>query len=58
MNSDPLPPRKGGGRRLVVLLLAVAGGVVAAQSPAWASAMGTAAVLYTLMSTGNPNRRS
>ncbi|GHJ98149.1 hypothetical protein SNE510_76680 [Streptomyces sp. NE5-10] len=58
MNSNPLPPRKGGGRRLVVVMLAVAGGAVAAQSPAWASAMGTAAALYTLMSTGNSNRRS
>ncbi|ROQ26022.1 hypothetical protein EDD98_5605 [Streptomyces sp. PanSC19] len=58
MNSNPLTPRKGGGQRLVVLLLTIAGGGIAAQSQAWASALGTAAALYTVMSTGNPNRRS
>ncbi|MFH9118396.1 hypothetical protein [Streptomyces globisporus] len=44
--------------RLSTLLVVVAVGAVAAQSDAWASALGTAATVYAVMSTGNQNRRS
>ncbi|MEU9480768.1 hypothetical protein [Streptomyces sp. NPDC048191] len=58
MNVDPLVP--GGGDRppLPVLLLVVAAAVLAAQSEAWASALGTAAAVYTVLAGGNQNRRS
>ncbi|WP_156725790.1 hypothetical protein [Streptomyces apocyni] len=57
MNSNPFAPG-GEGHRLVVLLLVAVTGVVAAQNQAWASALGTAAAVYAVMSTGNPDRRS
>ncbi|MEV3896494.1 hypothetical protein [Streptomyces anulatus] len=44
--------------RLSTLLVVVAVGAVAAQGDAWASALGTAATVYAVMSTGNQNRRS
>lgn len=58
MNVDPLTP--GGGDRppLPVLLLVVAAAALAAQSEAWASALGTAAAVYTVLAGGNQNRRS
>ncbi|HET6354879.1 hypothetical protein [Streptomyces sp.] len=43
---------------LVVLLLVAVAGVVAAQSQAWASALGTATAVYTVLSTANQDRRS
>ena len=58
MNPDPLTP--GGGDRppLSALILAVATAVLAAQSEAWASALGTAATVYTVLAGGNQNPRS
>lgn len=44
--------------RLLVLLLAATAGLVAAQDQAWANALAAAAAVYTVMSTGNPDRRS
>ncbi|MEV5950401.1 hypothetical protein [Streptomyces sp. NPDC051993] len=58
MNVDPLMP--GGGDRppLPVLLLVVAAAVLSARSEAWASALGTAAAIYTVLVGDNQNRRS
>ncbi|MFC8360840.1 hypothetical protein ACFUIY_13310 [Streptomyces griseorubiginosus] len=58
MNVDQLTP--GGGDRppLLVLLLVVAAAALSAQSEAWASALGTAAAVYTVLAGGNQNRRS
>ncbi|MEU5436413.1 hypothetical protein AB0G73_23965 [Streptomyces sp. NPDC020719] len=58
MNVDLRMP--GGGNRppLSVLILVVAAAVLAAQSEAWASSLGTAAALYTVLEDGNQNRRS
>ncbi|MFE6856148.1 hypothetical protein ACFVDH_35815 [Streptomyces sp. NPDC057674] len=58
MNSNPLTPWQKGGQRLVVLLLTIAGSGIAAQSQTCASALGTAAALYIVLSTRNPNRMS
>lgn len=55
MNSNPFTPHPKGGDRVLVLLLAVAACIAAAQSQAWASALGTAAAVYTVMSTGDLN---
>ncbi|MCX4617944.1 hypothetical protein [Streptomyces mirabilis] len=41
-----------------MLLLVVAAAVLAAQSEAWASALGTAAAVYTVLANGNQNHRS
>jgi len=56
--DDPLMP--GGGDRppLSALILAVVAAVLAAQSEAWASALATAATVYTVLAGGNQNRRS
>ncbi|WP_445282597.1 hypothetical protein [Streptomyces sp. DSM 118148] len=58
MHVDPLTP--GGDDRppLPVLLLVAAAAALAAQSEAWASALGTAAAVYTVLASGNQNRRS
>lgn len=58
MSSNPFTPHPTGGGHVLVLLLVLAAGVTAAQSQAWSSALGTAAAVYTAMSTGDPNRRS
>ncbi|WP_158076975.1 hypothetical protein [Streptomyces sp. CB02009] len=56
--NNPLTPHPTRGSRVLVLLLVLTAGVAAAQSQEWASALGTAAAVYTAMSTGDPNRRS
>ena len=56
MNSNPLAPWGGEGHRLVALLLVAAAGVMAAQSQAWASALGTAAAVYAVLSTETDSR--
>lgn len=43
---------------MAVLLLVVVAAVLSAQSEAWASALGTAAAVYTVIVTGNQDRRS
>ncbi|MEU2929507.1 hypothetical protein ABZ636_31305 [Streptomyces sp. NPDC007251] len=58
MNVDPLKPGGGDRSPLPVLLLVVAAAVLAAQSQVWASALGTAAAVYTVLAGGNQNRRS
>ncbi|WP_435216459.1 hypothetical protein [Streptomyces sp. bgisy034] len=59
MNVDPLTPGGGGPPPLPVLLVVVAAAALAAaQSEAWASALGTAAAIYTALAGGNQNRRS
>lgn len=56
MNSN-LPAPGGGSPRLSVLLLAAAAGVTAAQSQAWASALGTALALYSVLTVSSHDRR-
>ncbi|MDX3370134.1 hypothetical protein PV387_29605 [Streptomyces sp. ME02-6987-2C] len=56
MNSN-LPAPGGGSPRLSVLLLAAAAGVTAAQSEAWASALGTALALYSVLTVSSHDRR-
>ncbi|MCZ4124994.1 hypothetical protein [Streptomyces sp. H39-S7] len=58
MNVSPLTPGGGDSPRLPELLLVVAAAVLAAQSAVWASALGTAAAVYTVIATGNRDRRS
>ncbi|MFG3208078.1 hypothetical protein [Streptomyces sp. NPDC048192] len=58
MNVDPLMPEGGDRPPLAGLLLVVAAAVLAARSQAWASALGTAAAIYTVLAGGNQNRRS
>ncbi|MDX2757421.1 hypothetical protein [Streptomyces europaeiscabiei] len=58
MNVNPVTPRGGGSPRTRELLLVVAAAVLSAQSEAWASALGTAASVYTIIVTGNRDRRS
>ncbi|MFD6874313.1 MULTISPECIES: hypothetical protein [unclassified Streptomyces] len=58
MNNDPPSPRDPMNGRALILLLALAGGVAAAQSQVWASALGTAAALFTVLSAADPNSRS
>ncbi|MFC5148932.1 hypothetical protein [Streptomyces aureoversilis] len=57
MNVSPFTPG-GGGSPLPALLLVVVAAVLSAQSEAWASALGTAAAVYTVIVTGNQDRRS
>ncbi|MGW1765135.1 hypothetical protein ACWCQL_13795 [Streptomyces sp. NPDC002073] len=49
MNSLLPPTREPARPRLAVLLLVTAAGIVAATSQAWASALGTAAAVYTAL---------
>lgn len=58
MNVNPLTPGGGDSPRLPALLLAVAAAVLSAQSEAWASALGTAAAIYTVIATSNRDHRS
>jgi hypothetical protein len=61
MNVNPLTPGGGDSPRLpllLLLLLVAAAAVLSAQSEAWASALGTAAAVYTVLATGDQNRRS
>lgn len=58
MNTDPLDPGGAEGSRLPVLLLVAAITILAVQSEAWASAMGTAVTLYTVLTSDSNNRRS
>ncbi|MDW8478316.1 hypothetical protein R3L02_41955 [Streptomyces scabiei] len=58
MNVNPLTPGGGDSPRLPLLLLVAAAAVLSAQSEAWASALGTAAAVYTVLATGDQNRRS
>lgn len=46
-------PGGGDGSRFPVLLVVAAVAAVAAQSEAWASAVGTAVALYSVLTTGN-----
>ncbi|MEV7512683.1 hypothetical protein AB0O57_32465 [Streptomyces sp. NPDC091201] len=55
MNTNP---SGGGVPRLSVLLLVAAAAVAAAQSQAWASALGTAVALYSVLTVGNQDRRN
>ncbi|MEH0589859.1 hypothetical protein QA942_39840 [Streptomyces sp. B21-106] len=57
MNVDPLMPG-GGDRSPVPVLIVVVAAALAAQSEAWASALGTAAAVYAILANGNQNRRS
>ncbi|WP_327342769.1 hypothetical protein [Streptomyces europaeiscabiei] len=52
-----IDPCSGDGPRLPVLLLAVAVGLAAAQSQAWASALGTATAVYSVLAGGSQDRR-
>ncbi|MEW2493751.1 hypothetical protein AB0942_09410 [Streptomyces nodosus] len=58
MNVNPRMPGGGDHPPLSALILAVAAAVLAAQSEAWASALGTAATVYTVLAGGNQNHRS
>lgn len=55
VNTNP-----GGGAdpRLSVLLLVTVAAVAAAQSEAWASAVGTAVALYSVLTIGSQDRRN
>lgn len=55
MNNHPAPTGSGSPPALV-LLLAVA--AAAAQNEAWASALGTAVTLYSVLATNNQDRRN
>ncbi|MET8661429.1 hypothetical protein ACIQ1S_15120 [Streptomyces griseus] len=55
MNTNLPSP---GGPRLSVLLLVAAAGVTASQSEAWASALGTALTLYSVLTVGSQDRRN
>lgn len=55
--TDLFAPGGGDGPRLRPLLLAVAAGLAAAQSEAWASALGTAAGVYAVVVGSGRNRR-
>ncbi|MFF8279639.1 hypothetical protein ACF05T_26580 [Streptomyces lateritius] len=58
VNITPLLPGGGDRPHLIVLLFVAVAGVVAAQSEAWASALGTASAVYTVMSTSNQDGRN
>ncbi|MFE7076483.1 hypothetical protein ACFU96_40990 [Streptomyces sp. NPDC057620] len=58
MNVNPPMPDGGDRLRLRELLLVGTVAVLSAQSDAWASALGTAAAVYTVIVTGNRDRRS
>ncbi len=58
MNVTPPTPGGGDSPRLPELLLVVAAAVLSAQSEVWASALGTAAAVYTVIVTGDQDRRS
>ncbi|MCX4451607.1 hypothetical protein [Streptomyces sp. NBC_01789] len=45
-------------QRMLGVLLVVTAGVVAARSQAWESALGTAAAVYTVLSTMGRDRRN
>ncbi|MGW6821434.1 hypothetical protein [Streptomyces sp. NPDC055005] len=51
-------PDGGDTTSLPALLLAAAVAVLAAQSEAWASALGTATAVYSVIVTGNQDRRN
>ncbi|MEW5627228.1 hypothetical protein AB1388_11745 [Streptomyces hydrogenans] len=55
MNTNP-----GGGThpRLSVLLLVTVAAATAAQSEAWANAVGTAVALYSVLAIGSQDRRN
>ncbi|MEV0695075.1 hypothetical protein [Streptomyces sp. NPDC050388] len=55
MNTNP---DGGAGPRLSVLLLVTVAAVAAAQSEAWASAVGTAVALYSVLTIGSQDRRN
>jgi hypothetical protein len=46
-------PDEGDGPRLSVLLVVAAAAAVAAQSEAWATSVGTAVALYSVLTTGS-----
>ncbi|MFF1263865.1 hypothetical protein ACFVZT_44595 [Streptomyces sp. NPDC058321] len=58
MNVNSFTPGWGSGPCLPDLVLAVAAAALAAHSQAWASALGTAVAVYTLLSTANRDNRS
>jgi hypothetical protein len=58
MNANLLTPGGGDSPCLPALFLVVAAAVLSAQSEAWASALGTAAAVYTVITTDNRDRRS
>ncbi|MFB6755717.1 hypothetical protein ACFCX6_32925 [Streptomyces sp. NPDC056353] len=58
MNTNPPAPDGGDSPRLSVLLLVAAATVTAAQSEAWASALGTALTLYSVLTVGSQDRRN
>lgn len=51
-------PGGGASPRLSVLLLVTVAAVAAAQSEAWASAVGTAVALYSVLTIGSQDRRN
>lgn len=51
-------PGGGAGPRLSVLLLVTVAAVAAAQSEAWAGAVGTAVALYSVLTIGSQDRRN
>ncbi|MDG5808973.1 hypothetical protein P9869_41450 [Streptomyces ossamyceticus] len=51
MNVIPLTPGGGDSPSLLTLLPVVAAAVLSARSDAWASALGTAAAVYTVIAT-------
>ncbi|WP_331757222.1 hypothetical protein OH782_42100 (plasmid) [Streptomyces sp. NBC_01544] len=57
MIIDLFAPGGGDGPRLRALLLVVAAGLAAAQSEAWASALGTAAGVYAVVVGSGRDRR-
>jgi hypothetical protein len=58
MNVSLRRPGRGASPHLTALLLTAAAAVLSAQSEAWASALGTAAAVYTVIVAGNRDRRS
>lgn len=58
MNTNPPTPDGGDSSRLSVLLLVAAAAVTAAQSEAWASALGTALTLYSVLTVGSQDWRN
>ncbi len=58
VNTNLPAPGGGGSPRLSVLLLVAAAGVTASQSEAWASALGTALTLYSVLTVGSQDRRN
>ncbi|MGW6958781.1 hypothetical protein [Streptomyces chartreusis] len=46
------------GPRLLVLFVAAVAVVLSARNQAWASALGGAAAVYTVLATGDQDRRS